>query len=205
MGISERRAREKDALRQKILQAAAELFLLNGYDSVTMRGIADRIEYSASTIYLYFKNKTEIVAAICIETFETLIDRLDAIEKQQLPPIEGLVAGIRCYIQFGLEHPHQYQLVFGDTTPDEFSAQEEPALLGFQALEYLGRGIARCQQAGLLPPSDPISDAIVVWSQMHGTTSVLINDHGKHNFPWPSQQALIQRSIDIIVRGLQSN
>lgn len=204
MGIAERRAREKDALRHKILQAATELFLKNGYDSVTMRGIADRIEYSASTIYLYFKNKTEIVGAICVETFETLIERLEAIEEQNLPPIEALTAGIRCYIQFGLDHPHQYQLVFGDVTPDEFTESAESNQLGRQALEHLGRAIARCQQAGLFPPSDPFSDAIVVWSQMHGTTSILINDHGKYNFPWPSQEALINRSIDLIVRGLHA-
>ena len=68
----------------------------------------------------------------------------------------------------------------------------------------LGRAIARCQHAGLFPPSDPVSDAIVVWSQMHGTTSILINDHGKYNFPWPSREALIQRSLDLIVRGLHA-
>ncbi|MBI2689045.1 MAG: TetR/AcrR family transcriptional regulator [Acidobacteria bacterium] len=204
MGIAERRAREKDALRQKTLDAAIELFLENGFESVTMRGIADRIEYSASTIYLYFKNKTEIVGAICTEAFETLIERLDEIEQRELPPLDGFLAGVRCYIAFGLENPHQYQVVFGTSTPDEFAYQEEPNRLGMQALEYLARCIVRCQDAGIFHRGDPFADAIAVWMQLHGTTAVLINDHGRYNFPWPSKEALVDRSVDLIVRGLRA-
>lgn len=203
MGIAERRAREKDALRQKILEAAIELFLQNGFESVTMRGIADRIEYSASTIYLYFKNKTEIVAAICTETFETLIERLDEIETRGLSPLDQFLAGVRCYVAFGLEHPHQYQLVFGAATPDEFNNTDANEL-GMQALASLGRCIARCQAAGVFHPGDPSTDAFAVWSQLHGLTSILINDHGKYKMPWPSQETLIDRSVDLIVRGLRS-
>jgi AcrR family transcriptional regulator len=203
MGIAERRARDKDALRQKILEAAVELFVQNGYESVTMRGIADRIEYSASTIYLYFKNKTEIVGAICSETFETLIEGLEEIESRNLPPLDQLIAGLRCYIAFGLDHPHQYQIVFGPT-PDEYSELEEPNKLGMQALEYLGRCIAKCRDAGIFPPGDSMSDAIAVWMQLHGATAVLISDHGKYKFPWPSKEALIDRTIELLVCGLRA-
>jgi AcrR family transcriptional regulator len=204
MGIAERRAREKDALRHKILEAAVEMFVANGYESVTMRGIADRIEYSASTIYLYFKNKTEIIGAICSDTFETLIGRLDEIENRDLAPLDQFVAGLRCYIAFGLEHPHQYQLVFGNAAPDECAELEEPNRLGMQALEYLGRCIGKCQAAGIFPPSDPMSDAITIWMQLHGTTAILINDHGKYNFPWPTKEALVDRTVELIVRGLRA-
>jgi AcrR family transcriptional regulator len=204
MGIAERRAREKDALRHKILEAAVELFLQNGFESVTMRGIADRIEYSASTIYLYFKNKTEIVNAICVDTFETLIERLEAIEAEGLSPLDHFVAGIRCYVAFGMEHPYQYQLVFGGSAPASCSDLEESNLLGMQALEHLGRGIARCQAEGLFRPGEPFTDAVAVWGQLHGLTSILINDHGKYKMPWPSKETLIDRSVDLIVRGLRA-
>jgi AcrR family transcriptional regulator len=204
MGIAERRAREKDELRHKILEAAIQLILQNGFEAVTMRAIADRIEYSASTIYLYFKNKTEIMAAICSDTFETLIERLDEIEARGLAPLAQFEAGIRCYIDFGLENPHQYQLVFGATTPEEFQSLDGPNDLGMQALQNLARCIGRCQEAGLFPVSDLFTDAIAVWMQLHGTTTILINDHGKYKFPWPSQEALIARSVDLIVRGLRA-
>ncbi|MFN0106491.1 MAG: TetR/AcrR family transcriptional regulator [Bryobacteraceae bacterium] len=200
MGTVERRAREKDALRHKILEAAVELFLQNGFESVTMRGIADRIEYSASTIYLYFKNKTEIVSAICSETFETLIERLDEIENRGLPPLDQFVAGLRCYIAFGLEHPHPYLLVFGGPIHDE----EEPNQLGMQALQSLARCIARCQDTGVFVLGEPLQEAITVWMQLHGATAILITDHGKHNLPWPSREALIDRTIALIVRGMRA-
>ncbi|MBZ2178785.1 MAG: TetR/AcrR family transcriptional regulator [Acidobacteriota bacterium] len=205
MGTAERRAREKDALRQKILQVATELFLHDGFDSVTMRAIADRIEYAPSTIYLYFKNKTEIVDAICVETFEILIDRLHQIEQQALPPDASLAAGIRCYIEFGIEYPHQYRLVFGNVPSDDFTESAESNLLGRQALEHLVRIIAIGQQAGLFPTTtDPAADALTVWSHMHGTTCILINDHGRYNFPWPSKESMIERSVDLITKALLS-
>ena len=204
MGIAERRARDKDALRHKILEAAIHLFLQNGYNSVTMRGIAKQIEYSPSTIYLYFKNKSEIVAAICSDTFETLIDSLQEIESRNLPPLESFTAGIRCYIHFGLENPHQYQLVFGAATPEEFTQAQGPNDLGRKALEHLGRSIHRCQEAGLFESRDTFSEAITVWMHLHGCASVLINDHGRYNFPWPSSESLLDRTIDLIVRGLRA-
>jgi AcrR family transcriptional regulator len=204
MGIAERRAREKDELRHKILGAAIELILQNGFEAVTMRAIADRIEYSASTIYLYFKNKTEIMAAICTDAFETLIERLDEIEARGLPPLEQFTLGIRCYIDFGLENPHQYQLVFGATTPEDFQALDGPGELGLQALQNLGRCIGRCQEAGIFQVSDVYTDAIAVWMQLHGTTMILINDHGRYKMPWPPQDALIARSVELIVRGLRA-
>lgn len=204
MGIAERRAREKDALRQKILDAAVHLFLQNGYESVTMRGIADRIEYAPSTIYLYFKNKTEIVGAICMDTFEILNARLEQIERRSLPPLEHFIAGTRCYIAFGLEHPHQYQLIFGGATPEEFTDLPGPNEMGRQSLDYLARAIKGCQDAGIFQPGEPFSEAISVWMQLHGATSILINDHGKYGFPWPSRDSLIDRAIDLIVRGLHA-
>ena len=72
MGIKERREREKENLRRDILDVAREMFATEGYESVSMRKIADKIEYSATTIYLYFKDKNELLYQICEETFEQL-------------------------------------------------------------------------------------------------------------------------------------
>ena len=117
----------------------------------------------------------------------------------------SLAAGIRCYIEFGIEYPHQYRLVFGNVPSDDFTESAESNLLGRQALEHLVRIIAVGQQAGHFPATtDPTADALIVWSHMHGITSILINDHGRYNFPWPSKESMIQRSIDLITKALQS-
>src|SRR6266403_1650812 len=76
MGVRERRAREKRFLRQEILDAASELFAREGFENVSMRRIADKIAYSPTTIYLYFKDKAELLEQVCAEAFSRLLQRL---------------------------------------------------------------------------------------------------------------------------------
>ncbi len=88
LGSSERRAREKENLRRAILDAARELFVAEGYDAVTMRKIADRIEYSPTTIYLHFKDKDEILLCLSEEGFTLLracLDKAD-LRSRRAPP-----------------------------------------------------------------------------------------------------------------------
>ncbi len=77
MGISERRERERHEVRRKILDAARELFMIEGYERVTMRRIADAIEYSPTTIYHHFEDKDDLVNALCHEEFAQLLSALD--------------------------------------------------------------------------------------------------------------------------------
>ena len=81
MGVKERKARQKKFLRQEILDAASELFVKDGYENVSMRRIADKIEYSPTTIYLYFKDKAELLEQVCQETFARLKQVLVRIEE----------------------------------------------------------------------------------------------------------------------------
>src|ERR1035438_7522494 len=110
MGVLERREREKHALRQDILSAARELFANEGYESVSMRKIAEKIEYSPTTIYLYFRDKQEVVQEICRETFLLLTQRLNAVLLEPGDPVDRLKSGMRAYISFGLEHPDHYRV-----------------------------------------------------------------------------------------------
>jgi AcrR family transcriptional regulator len=82
MGLKERKLRQKKFLRQEILDAASELFVKEGYENVSMRRIADQIEYSPTTIYLYFKDKAELLEQVCVETFSRLSAHLARLLKQ---------------------------------------------------------------------------------------------------------------------------
>ena len=119
MGVKERRARQKKFLRQEILDAASELFVRDGYENVSMRRIADKIEYSPTTIYIYFKDKAELLEQVCKETFGRLVQRLTKIMEQPGDPVERLKRGLIAYIQFGLENPHHYRATFMMPLPDE--------------------------------------------------------------------------------------
>lgn len=86
MGVKERKARQKRFLRQEILDAASELFVKEGFEHVSMRRIAEKIEYSPTTIYLYFKDKAELLEEVCQETFTRLAHRLTTILEEPAIP-----------------------------------------------------------------------------------------------------------------------
>ena len=79
MGVKERRARQKEGVREEILDAARTLFVKEGYEHVSIRKIAEKVEYAPGTIYLYFHDKAEILDRICEETFSKLAKRMAAI------------------------------------------------------------------------------------------------------------------------------
>src|ERR1051325_7123723 len=112
MGVAERKSRQKESTRQEILDAARDLFVKEGYDNVSMRRIAEKIEYSPTTIYLYFEDKASLLFAICDETFAKLAKRMETIAKENDDPVEALKRGCRAYVEFGLKYPNHYRVTF---------------------------------------------------------------------------------------------
>ena len=111
MGIKERKKRDAGLMRSRILKAAMELYVKGGYENVTMRRIAAKIEYSPGTIYLYFQNKKDIMLQLCYQGFELLLAQQDKLLKIA-DPLEKLSAGGRYYLAFALENPELYELMF---------------------------------------------------------------------------------------------
>src|SRR5713226_1177895 len=150
MGVKERKARQKKYLRQEILDAASELFVRDGYENVSMRRIADKIEYSPTTIYLYFKDKAELLDQVCKETFGRLVQRLSKSMDQPGDPVERLKRGLIAYIEFGLQNPHHYRATFMMPFPEGFDHEKhhKEDSPGMQAFAFLTRGIEDCINAG---------------------------------------------------------
>src|SRR6185369_3538903 len=98
MGVQERRARQKAGVREEILDAARTLFVKEGYEHVSMRKIAEKAEYAPGTIYLYFRDKAEILERIADETFAKLSVKMQAINADPSNPLDGLRRGLRTYI-----------------------------------------------------------------------------------------------------------
>lgn len=200
MGVKERRTREKESLRQEILDAARELFVQEGYESVTMRRIAEKIEYSPTTIYLYFQDKTDLLHSICEEMFLRLIARLTAIQEQTSDPLDALKAGLREYVNFGLENPQHYRVTFmAPHNMHDFEHFEDPSAAGHQAFEFLCTAVGRCVQAGKLPQLDVFEASQVLWAGVHGLTSLFI---AKSGFPFVERNKLIRLTVDTLVGGL---
>ncbi len=201
MGVQERRAREKKELRQEILDAARDMFVREGFENVSMRKIAEKIEYSPTTIYLYFKDKADLLDCICEETFARLVRKQNAIDQAVTDPIDRLKKGLRAYIEFGLKYPNHYKVALMMTEDFEERLQcERSREMGKKAYLHLRNEVARCAELGLLQVTDIDASAQVLWANIHGLTSLLIT-HPR--FPWSDRNVLIDTSIDNSVAGLQ--
>src|SRR4051812_46528057 len=111
MTISNRKERQKEELRGKILQAARELFMQKGFEDTSIRNIAEKIEYSPTTIYLYFKDKDDIFFALHQEGF-TLLNQYFKPLGHVANPFERLKAISKAYITFAMENGEFYDLMF---------------------------------------------------------------------------------------------
>src|SRR5688572_20661811 len=124
MGVAERKERHREELKLDILNAAKELFLENGFEATSIRNIAEKIEYSPATIYLYYKDKNEIIHALHQEGFKLLIQHFEVLNT--IPTaFERLKAMGKAYIQFALKHPDVYSLIFTMKEPLEHLAECE--------------------------------------------------------------------------------
>jgi AcrR family transcriptional regulator len=203
VGVKERKLRQKRFLRQEILDAASELFVKEGYENVSMRRIADKIEYSPTTIYLYFKDKAELLEQVCNETFARLNQHLTRIMEQPGDPLKQLRRGLIAYVQFGLDNPHHYRASFMMVLPEGFDKQKytRPDSPGLQAFDILRRCVFDCISAGKLHTNDPELVSQTLWCGVHGVTSLLITHTA---FPWIDKQQLIDSVVDSIISGVRS-
>src|SRR6058998_3459668 len=171
MGVRERKARDKENLRQEILDAARELFVREGIESVSIRKIADRIEYSPGTIYLYFSDKAEILRTLCEETFSNLDQKLKAIKDDPNDALSSLRRGLRAYIEFGLQNPNHYLVTFVLAGRPLHEKGQDQLGSGGRCFENL-RGIVRkCIEASLFRLEDVEEAGQVLWAGIHGITT----------------------------------
>lgn len=191
---------DKENLRQEIMDAAREMFVAEGYANVSMRKIADKIGYSATTIYLYFEDKNDLLHQICEQTFARLAQNIKAIYMLSDNPLEKLRSGLREYIHFGLKHPSQYEIVFITPLPVNPESDFE-ASNGRMAFDTLRTVITECIAANLLRVNDVELISQTLWAGIHGVTSLLIQ-HG--NFPFVERERLVDSVIDTLIAGIKA-
>src|SRR5262249_14237873 len=171
MGIVERREREREEVRRKIMDAARDLFATEGYEKVTMRRIAEAIEYSPTTIYHHFEDKDDLVNALCEEDFAHLL----AIFKSQLPPDDPpdrtRQLG-RAYARFAIENPNHYCFMF--MTRAKYEKVPEASDSGQQSFAVLKTAVEKAIALGRFRPGDAHEMAQVLWAGVHGAVALLI-------------------------------
>lgn len=203
MGPKERREREREEIRGRILEAARELFASDGYEAVTMRRIADRIEYSPTAIYFHFKDKETLLKELCSIDFHSLARQFGPIGKIG-DPIERLRRAGHAYIRFGVEHPNHYRLMFMTPHPPIDDPDLDKGNPEEDAYAFVRAIVADAIEQHLLRPELKDVDLVTqtVWAAVHGVVSL---DIAKCNDPWVDWRAMKKRAeamVEAIVAGI---
>jgi AcrR family transcriptional regulator len=176
MGISERKEREKEEMRRLILRAAHKLFLENGFEKTSIRAIADLIEYSPATIYLYFRDKNELFFELHEEAFQ-LMGQYFSVISTISDPFAQLVELGHLYTRWAVENPELYDLCFLMEAPMEaLACRGESWKEGIDTFEMLKQVIDNCVKAGYFKEQDLDTVALTVWSYMHGLVTIYLKD-----------------------------
>ncbi|HKN16748.1 MAG TPA: TetR/AcrR family transcriptional regulator [Candidatus Sulfotelmatobacter sp.] len=209
MGVKERREREKSETRDKILDAARELFVTEGYEGVSMRRVAEKIEYSPTAIYVYFADKQELFHELCQQDYARLAEVFQSSE-MSTDPIERLRQTGRTYTEFGVRYPNHYKFMFMTTHPPHEPDEEDREVMGnpeVDAYAFLKWAVQQAIDAGRF--REELQDAELIsqtlWASVHGVISLNI---AKCSDPWVDWRPLEQRAemmLDVTLRGLVRN
>ncbi len=177
MGVKERRERDKENMRRLILDSAMELFVEEGYENVQIRKITDRIEYSPGTFYLYFKDKDEVFFKLHEEGFAELINRMkETITIEH--PLERLQKIGEIYIDFALEKPQYYEIMFILRSPMK-ELKDNQWDCGFETFQFLLQTVEECIQKKCIKAQNAFVISKIMWSMVHGFVSLIIRDRLK--------------------------
>jgi len=172
MGIAERKEKQKLEIRKQILEASMKLFVEEGFSNVSIRRIADIIEYSPTTIYLYFKDKDEIFYNLHEMGFLKLQEMNKNLDDIHNPLLRLHKMGEN-YIQFGIENSEFYDLMFIQPEPmeklTEMGCEWEN---GDAALTRLRDTLVECMEKGYIAKTDPTVLSLSIWSTVHGLVSL---------------------------------
>src|ERR1044071_6213945 len=178
MGIAERKEKQKLEIRKAILDASMKIFVEQGCENVSIRKIADLIEYSPTTVYLYFKDKNEILFNLHEMGFQKMAEYTTDLWTIKNPLVRLAKMG-EYYLKFGLENPAFYELMFILKAPMEALEglnEECEWKSGDQALGKLKETIQECIEKNLIEKGDVNAISLAIWSMVHGMISLAIRD-----------------------------
>lgn len=205
MSSAARQERERLAKRTLILNAARELLITRGVEAVTLREIAQRIEYSTTAIYVQFKDKQDLLEQMVREDLGAFSRALLA-KAAIADPVQRLDALGEAYVEFALTMPRHYQMLFLTETTQQSqdpARQHKPAP-GDEGYELLLHTVEECVQTGRFRPElrDPPALAQAIWASVHGLVSLLIVKGNVPFFEWRQPKQLLEVGLGSLVRGM---
>lgn len=210
MGTSERKAREQEARRELILRAAKATFAEKGLAAATIDDVAQRAELAKGTIYLYFKSKEQMFAALKAEGLTRLAARFQAAVDPALPADQNMRRICDAYVRFYREEPDYYWVLYFDTRymdkdrADEVVEALKP--LGMRCIRIVADVIQRGIDDGVFSPSvDALQAASVAWAASSGIIFVFGQAAGPAKVLPFGIDEVLRTQIELFISGLQAH
>src|SRR5215469_3385959 len=206
MGVKERRERERSETRDKILDAARELFITEGYEGVSMRRVAEKIEYSPTAIYVHFADKNELFRELCHRDYARLAEVFQS-SVMSTDPLDRLRHIGAIYIDFGLRYPNHYKFMFMTAHPGHELDDEDRETLGNpekDAYAFLKSAVQQVIEAGCFREELRDVEAVsqMLWAGVHGVISLEIAKGCDAWVEWRPIRERAEMILDVMLRGL---
>ena len=199
MSAKERKQRQQSEMREAILSSALKLFTEEGFENVTMRKIASKIEYSVGTLYLYFKDKDEIFFELHNRGFSEFYKKQLSVQDVK-DPVERLSAHGLAYVEFAIDNPEYYDLMFISRAPAKVIKKNKDWECGIRTYELLKQNILEVKEIGKFKNVDLEVAAFSLWSFVHGVASLYTRER-IILFPADSLKEIIAGSLGFLKRA----
>ena len=204
MGLKERRQKHKEEFKAEILEAALALFVQEGYNQFSMRKLASRIEHSPTTIYLYFRDRDDLLLHICENFYANLLQEQLQGMTADAPPEQLLRQAFLSYDSYSLKHPELYKVVFFSNPqlygrPEDYLSRDTMSLKCWKQFCEL---VDNCIKSGYFRPLDCYTLSTVMWIAMHGlvTSTIFTKD-----FPLPDPAIMTEMMLDGVFSGYRAD
>jgi AcrR family transcriptional regulator len=202
LGVKERQERERETVARAILDAARDLFVTHGYQEVSIRKIAEKIEYSPAAIYSYFPSKDDIFFALAQEGFDLLFSYAEVPEIAAEDPADRLQRQFWRYYEFSKAHPEYFALMFLDRTVPRISQNWERFGLVAEKKHDLIIGIQHAIDAGAFPQGTPAYAVFhIVLAAIHGVATQRLCDRLP---PGTDADVLARATLTTVIAGLKA-
>lgn len=190
-------------MRRLILDAAKEIFLEKGFHTTSIRNIAEKIEYSPGTIYLYFTDKDEIFHALHEEGFRKLLALMEPLQHVE-DPMERLIAMGKVYMEFALRNKDLYDLMFIMEAPINAEVDREKWEMGERTLNFLKLVLTECQQKGHFTGLHIDFLSFTIWSSLHGMCALFCRNRC-HAYEHQKVTDLLHHGMEYYIQMLRKN
>jgi AcrR family transcriptional regulator len=188
---------EKHDIKKLIKETTTAIFKQEGFDKITMRNIALKINYSPTTIYLYYKNKEELLHDILRDYNSEYETKLARIMCKTLEPREKLLEVMKLYVMHGIEHPEMFKLLSLVFLTSSHPQRTSTPNAGYTILKGL---VESCMESGYFAPNDPNLVTQSIWMQIYGVASLLIF---RPAFNWADSEEITDFTLYRIIKSLK--